>query len=763
MKEKTRYHPAFHFYGFPKEVNPLYEANKYDKTFDPLELPYIKYCLSDKSMYPKASTKYIDPDDDFLLYTNDDILMNINFVFVNVHLFSEVANHFEVYDRYCDYDKHSREYKEFWGRETYRRKNGLTRNCKLLFDDIEEYVNPKTTKERKEELLKPLHITGDHYTYLNYSRIMRPINPEELEKMTQEELIGGKVKEGFPIFIDGDYWDYKLDLFCVLNNYDICKAKARRKGYSYKEGSKGSNRANLFKKTKLLYLAHKIGFLTDEGAITSMIKTNLDWFETHTHWKRNILSKDLEELKLGYKSGDGKIEKGWGSVIFSKQCERNPNQAVGKQAIRIVYEECGAFPNMDVVQSVTKSVNEVGRLKIGMSVYFGTGGTKEANYLVFKKFFRKPKAFGCVSLANIYDYDSIHLSCGFFFPQVLGLFPYIIDGNSQLITGFYDDALDKQYAKQEKTYDEYVAYIGQRANTPTEAFISNIENIFSSPDLNDHLVNLESNTDYRFWKDGIYKLQDNNVIFISNENIKKPHSFIEDVPFDPSKDVHGCIREYFAPIRVGGSIPSGLYIVTYDPVKVQKDIKTLTRKHSLASIIVWNMETWTPVAEYVGRMENPDDIDYLAYLFCRRWNAKVLPEVNVGEIVKNFKSWNAFGLLEKDPSHILQHGTVDPKAGVGVVIPTGTASFKYYGYFQELVYRKIAMLETGGLKLGLHNIYSIPLCKSMQIFDLDTNLDVLASARLAGMLFKSKGEVKKTKDNMKKEPMSERLKKLQHG
>ena len=139
MKEKIRYHPAFHFYGFPKEVNPLYEANKYDKALDPLELPYIKYCLSDKSMYPKASTKYIDPDDDFLLYTNDDILMNINFVFVNVHLFSEVANHFELYDRYCDFDKHSREYKEFWGRETYRRKNGLTRNCKLLFDDIEEY------------------------------------------------------------------------------------------------------------------------------------------------------------------------------------------------------------------------------------------------------------------------------------------------------------------------------------------------------------------------------------------------------------------------------------------------------------------------------------------------------------------------------------------------------------------------------------------------------------------------------------------------
>lgn len=762
MKKKIDYHPAFNFYGFPQEVNPLITDNKYDKTLDPLELPYIKYCLSDKSMYNKASTKYIDIDEDFLLDSKNDLLMNINFVFVNVHEFSEVANHFEQYKRYCDYDEYSKEYKEFWGRETFRRKNGLTRNCKLLFTNIDEYINPNTSKERKQELLEPLHITGDHYTYLNYSRIMRPCTVEELEAMSQEEMIGGKVKEGFPVFIDGDYWDYKLDLFCVLNNYDVCKAKARRKGYSYKEGSKGSNRANLFKKTKLLYLAHKIGYLTDEGAITSMLKTNLDWFETHTHWKRNILSKDLEEIKLGYKSADGKIEKGWGSVIFSRQCERNPNQAVGKQAIRIVYEECGAFPNLDIVQGVTKSVNEVGRLKIGMSVYFGTGGTKEANYLVFKKFFRKPRAFGCVSLANIYDYDSMHLSCGFFFPQILGLFPYIIDGNSQLITGFYDDALDKLYAKQEKTYDEYVMYIGQRANTPTEAFISNIENIYSSPELNDHIINLETNPDYRFWKDGIYSLRDNDVVFTYNEMLNKKHSFIEDVPFDPSKDVHGCVREYFPPVKVGGAIPNNLYLVTYDPVKVEKDIKTLTRKHSLASIQVWNLETWTIVAEYLGRMEKPDDIDYLAFLFCKRWNGKLLAEVNVGEVVKNFKTWGGYGLLEKDPTHILQHGTIDPKASIGVVIPTGSISFKYYGFLQELVYRKIAMQETGEIKIGLHNIYSIPLCKSMQIFDLDINLDSLASARLAGLYYKAKGVTKINKER-KKEPMSKRLNAIMYG
>ena len=228
MKENKYYHPAFHFYGFPLDKNPLFnDKNEYDKRLDPLEQPYIKYCLSDKSIYSSVKPKYKDADDDFLMDSNEHFLMNINFVFVGVSIFSEVAIHFEEHKRYCDYEEHTKEYKEFWGRETYRRKNGLTKNCKLLYTDIEQYINPgDTTEEEKQSLLKPLHITGDHYTYLNYSRIMRPFNDKELEGMSDEELIQGGVTEGFPLFIDGDYWDFKWDLFCVLNGFDIAKAKS---------------------------------------------------------------------------------------------------------------------------------------------------------------------------------------------------------------------------------------------------------------------------------------------------------------------------------------------------------------------------------------------------------------------------------------------------------------------------------------------------------------------------------------------------------
>ena len=111
----------------------------------------------------------------------------------------------------------------------------------------------------------------------------------------------------------------------------------------------------------------------------------------------------------------------------------------------------------------------------------------------------------------------------------------------------------------------------------------------------------------------------------------------------------------------------------------------------------------------------------------------------------------------------MQHGSTDVKASYGVTIPNGVAGFKYYGYFQELAYRKIASYEDGNIKLGLHNIFSIPILKSMQIFDLDINLDAIASARLAGMLYKARGEVKNKTNNTKKESMKDRLNKLLYG
>ena len=756
-KSLPEYHPAYHFYGFPKDINDI-------------DIPYIHYCLEDKSGYSPAASVFKDVDGDFLLDSNKHILMKIDFVFVNVHLFSEVAEYFDKHGEYTSYDIYSEEYKKFYGRETYRRKHGLTKNCKLYFKDIEEYINPLTTEERKQELLHPLHITGDHYNYLNYSRITRIKTEEEILNDKNSDSDIERTKTGFPFFIDGDYWDFKTDYFCIVNDFDIAKAKARRKGYSFKEGSKGANRSNLYRNSKTLYLAYDIDFLTANNAITSMVKTDLDWYEMNTYWKRNFLSKDLTELVLGYKEDSGKIDKGWNSTIWSAACQRDINAAIGKQANKIVYEEAGAFKNILEVIGVTKSVNEVGAIKIGMSTYFGTGGTKEADYIAFKYIFKNPKANNCLPLVNVFDHDTRHQACGFFYPQVLGLLPYVKDGNSQLIDAYYYDVEDKAKAKIYKTFSEYTIYVGQRANTPVEAFISNIENIYSSPELNEHIKNVENNPQYRFWRDGWYISNRDNthsgnheVQFVYKDQLpNKKWEFIEDVPFDIKKDVHGLVREYFPPIRdKQGDTISDRYLATYDTVKIDKDVTTLKKTHSLAAIQIWDKVTGYLMAEWIGRVSLNEDIDFIYLKFLLYWNATGLPEVNVGEVIKNMKTWNKLNRIEKDPSSLISKGKRDPNAGYGVIIPNGISGFKYYEYLQQFLYEKVNRDSTGNVRYRFQNVYSLPILKSMQMFSLEINLDSLACARLAGLYFKAIGyKTNVSKEEKEKNNMYERLKHL---
>ena len=67
-------------------------------------------------------------------------------------------------------------------------------------------------------------------------------------------------------------------------------------------------------------------------------------------------------------------------------------------------------------------------------------------------------------------------------------------------------------------YSEYINYLGQYANYPSESFSSATENIFSSEELTEWENRLRVDSDLHFYVDGI--LEENevgNVQFISNK------------------------------------------------------------------------------------------------------------------------------------------------------------------------------------------------------------------------------------------------------
>ena len=266
--------------------------------------PFIDYITEIKTDYkplceficPMTGKHWVDKDNDFLMGLNEGILMKIDFVFVNTQVFSQVADFYEKHGVYTLAPEDSPAYKKFWQREMNRRLKGVQAYCKLYIKDIPAYLEAKTEEER-QALLHPVRITGDHYNYLNYGRIERAPNAQELETFKKQGRDKVKTVEGFPRFWDGDYWNFKIDELIANNEYNLCKAKARRKGFSYKRGSQAANTLNANKNVTVILAADIMDYLTAKGATSYMVKVNLDWYENNTYWKRGYLSENFEKGK----------------------------------------------------------------------------------------------------------------------------------------------------------------------------------------------------------------------------------------------------------------------------------------------------------------------------------------------------------------------------------------------------------------------------------------------------------------------------------
>lgn len=121
---------------------------------------------------------------------------------------------------------------------------------------------------------------------------------------------------GFPRYWDGDYWNFKIDEFIANNKFHLTKAKARRKGFSYKRGSQAANTINLFPNVTVTLAADQLAYLTDKGATTFMAKKCLDHFEEHTFWKRGYISEAIDDILMGYRVSTKGLKTLVGFLIF---------------------------------------------------------------------------------------------------------------------------------------------------------------------------------------------------------------------------------------------------------------------------------------------------------------------------------------------------------------------------------------------------------------------------------------------------------------
>lgn len=729
------------------------------------DIPFIDYLCEDKSKYPKASEgiSYItnkplyDPDNDFFIGNSGGILMNIDFIVINIERLSKAADTFDEYGTYCDYDPSTPAYESFWQRETSRRKKGVFIKAKLYYKDIPKFFDANTTDEERESLLQPLRITGAHYTYLNYGRIERTPNDKERARLKREGAEHVETVMGFPRYWDGDYWNFKIDEFIANNKFHLTKAKARRKGFSYKRGSQAANTINLFPNVTVTLAADQLAYLTDKGATTFMAKKCLDHFEEHTFWRRGYISEAIDDILLGYRvSTKGLKNFGWMSNLYSVACGKNESAAVGKKAIEIDFEEAGKFPNLQKALDVTLSNTESGAISVGTIRVYGTGGTKGANWAAFSKAFYNPKMNKMLCMENVWDINKRHEVCGFFFPQVWDCEPYVERGNSIIFTAYAWDKQDKENHFHNNDSETHIIYKAQRANTPAEAFINTTENMFASPELNLHVSDLINDNATRFFQDGWIVVNDlgnsNKAEFIPKaECIKRDifgkgrfHEFVNQVPHGSRDDTHGCVRMYYRPFLVNGEVPKDLYFVSVDAYKVDKAQKDVTDKHSLYSAQVWmRSNTITPypnqkllVCEYIGRLDTMEQNDIVTMGMCLMYNAECCPEAGTGETVSNFIKYKLRRYLMLDPTNANTRKLTNPNNNdYGIVIGDGDKKYNGLRMLKEFIYEPLSYTADGKPIRRLKSISSVRLLLECQRFTAEGNFDHISAAIVAMYVF----------------------------
>ena len=719
--------------------------------------PFIDYILEDKESYKPLSSSicrftgksWIDRDNDFLIGESGGVLMKIDFVFVGTEIFSRVADFYEKHGCYCLEPDDSPNAVKFWQREMDRRVKGVQAYCKLYIKDIPAYLAAKSDAERKA-LLHKVRITGDHYNYLNYGRIERAPNEKERKQLDKEGRFKVNTVEGFPRFWDGDYWNFKIDELIANNSCNLCKAKARRKGFSYKRGSQAANTINANKNVTVTLAADQMDYLTEKGATSYMVKVNLDWYEDKTYWRRGYLSENFDKgIELGYKkSKEGQKAFGFRSKLLSVAIGKNESAAVGKKAIETDFEEAGKCPNLQKALDVMMSNSESGAMRIGTIRVYGTGGTKGANWEAFSNCFYNPGKNDMLPMENIWDANSRHAVCGFFFPQIWDYEPFIEDGNSLLFASWKDDYDKKRGAEKEKDAGEYNIYVGQRANSPNEAFTNTQENIFHSPELTNHINAIKYDKSNHFYEDGWYILDDGRVRFVTKQECieraifgsDRFHEYITDVPHNSKTDVHGCIREFYSPIPNDGS----LYFISYDPYRVDKNKEEVSTKNSLASFQVWmRTNSKTPymgkrlVASYCGRLDTMEAVDKLVLYACLRWNCKVLYEAGTGELVTNFKKWGYRDKLLKDPSSYINRSVDSPRiTGYGIVIGDGDIKLEGMRMVRDFLYEIVGKTSDDTPIYRFNQIYDISFLLELDRFIFGRNADRLSSAIVAMFEFR---------------------------
>lgn len=556
-------------------------------------------------------------------YLNKDVTSNVRFV--NTRQFSEAAMDWKKNKGlYTRAPIGSREYVEYWEMQEDRCMNGF-----------------KTGG---------LWIPGRHYFYLNFTPILKIPDERLLQVLRgirdKRGNIGAVTMEKtleFPRFFEIDYEWYrykhiawsggKFEHVVSPGGKNICCAKTRGCGFSYKESSDGVYNYNFIADSKSYYFAAMEQYLIVDG-IMNKVQGMADWInENIPYWRQNRMEHNtLMHMKASYIDEFG-AKRGNNSEVFGVVVD-NPNKTRGKRGKKIVFEESGSFKKLKEALAISVGAMKDGGFKVGQISVFGTGGEEGPSIEGLEDIWNEPDVYDMLAFNNVWEEGMSHQRCGYFVPATKANIKFMDeDGNVDITAALAFENKQRDIKAKAKDVKELDRYKAEYPIVPSEVFQRLTKNPFRTTEIDQQIKRIERDPAIQaLIRHGDLTRGEKGVEFvIKTKDEARP---IEEYPHNQRDSLEGCVSVVERPwLNQKGVTPKGMYQVVFDPF-YKEESEDLT---SLFVAQVWkNYNRFSPINEnlkvawFVGRPQDINRCYEVLFLLADWYNCNVQGEIAGG-------------------------------------------------------------------------------------------------------------------------------------
>lgn len=409
---------------------------------------------------------------------------------------------------------------------------------------------------------------------------------------------------------------------------------------------------------------------THHGYYNDGLKETLGWFWQPHEGQLTIDGKPFTN-RTQLAGGQGYI--GAGSKIYNVTYYKKDNAGIGKRARKFITDEAGTLENFKKVHGFNSAAQNR-ESKFGFSAYSGTGGDL-TQIEGIRDAFNKPNAYDVLGYKDLFKFNNAET--GLFIPVYYRKDIYRDKNGNVKLQQAYEDELEVRLEKAKESTEAYNEWIISYPFYPHEMFMQAKNNLFPTVLLEEQLIELESG----LWDELA------NIITIDYIDDEKTEAIWNidltgtQIPLNKygsekdAKNKKGAIVMYEPPVsdKPFPTYSNPLYITVYDPTLQDGD------GSSICAVIVFKFFypqdlskiQFNIVAEWYGRHSTLDENHEVAWKLTTMYGAKLLPEINNADILRNGRDTMRWDKFQPKPKKILGEFNQTKEYDVGVYITPG--------------------------------------------------------------------------------------------